>query len=244
MKTPSLPISIFVGVIAVASSASNARDLPDPLAGYEQLPPVQERSVVGEWNIDDAICTGAIVTGRGKTYWATVCDISTGIGNGTGGRVLQAIGPNTFIDRILETTYTIQSDGSLRVSSLDGPDQVYSARLNANSPSWRDLSWQWRLALPAPHTASNSAPDGLPSRGQSACAAPPVATADQAVCLGRQVAEKLVPPSLELEFKAKEAASHWLVSFGPKPGADVFGGAGDLRIEKKSGEVRLMRGYK
>jgi hypothetical protein len=76
------------------------------------------------------------------------------------------------------------------------------------------------------------------------CAAPPVTTADHAVCLARQFAEKPKPPPWELEFKAKEAASHWLVYYGPKPSSGVRGGAGDLQIEKKSGEVRLLRGYR
>ena len=76
------------------------------------------------------------------------------------------------------------------------------------------------------------------------CAKPPIATADHAVCLARQFAEKPKPPPWELEFKAKETASHRLVYYGPKTGSGVRGGAGDLQIDKKSGAVTLLRGYR
>jgi hypothetical protein len=49
------------------------------------------------------------------------------------------------------------------------------------------------------------------------CAAPPVKTPDHATCLARQFAERPSPPSWELVFQVKDAKSHWLVYYGPKP---------------------------
>lgn len=76
------------------------------------------------------------------------------------------------------------------------------------------------------------------------CAAPPVTAPDHAICLARQFAEQPKPPPRELEFKAKDGASHWLVFYGPKPDSGVRGGGGELRIDKKSGQVTFLRGYR
>lgn len=58
------------------------------------------------------------------------------------------------------------------------------------------------------------------------------------------MADKLNGHAGDSEFNARETATNWLVSYGPKPGTDLFGGVGELQIDKKSGEVRLLRGFK
>ena len=76
------------------------------------------------------------------------------------------------------------------------------------------------------------------------CAAPPVVNANHAVCLARQFAERPTPPPWELEFQVKERGSHWFVYYGPKLGSGVRGGGGDLKIDKKSGQVTFIRGHR
>jgi hypothetical protein len=85
----------------------------------------------------------------------------------------------------------------------------------------------------------------LPTVGSAAdCGALPVMTADQAICRARVFAEKPKPPPRELEFKALETPLHWVVYYGPKSTSGVRGGAADLMIEKKTGAVTLLRGYR
>lgn len=84
--------------------------------------------------------------------------------------------------------------------------------------------------------------------GQSAlareCGPPPVIETDHAICLARRFAERPTPPPWELEFEVKDAESHWLVFYGPNAGSGVRGGGGDLKIDKKSGEVIFLRGHR
>lgn len=74
------------------------------------------------------------------------------------------------------------------------------------------------------------------------CGPPPVIDTDHAICLARHFAGRPTPPPWELEFEVKDAESHWLVFYGPKAGSGVRGGGGDLKIDKKSGEVIFFEG--
>lgn len=85
----------------------------------------------------------------------------------------------------------------------------------------------------------------LPTVGSAAdCGAPPVMTANQAICRARVFAEKPKPPPGQLEFKALETPQHWVVYYGPGPTSAVRGGGADLMIEKKTGAVTLLRGHR
>jgi hypothetical protein len=137
MKIARVPFSAFVIVLAVAPGTSTAQGS----TGYEKLPPVHDRSVMGEWDIGES-CTGTIVSGGGKTYWAWMCVVNTGCCNGTHGYVLQVSGPNTYTDGHRKVTYTIQSDGNLRLTSPEGQDRIFGTQLETLRPSWKDFSWQ------------------------------------------------------------------------------------------------------
>jgi hypothetical protein len=85
----------------------------------------------------------------------------------------------------------------------------------------------------------------LPTVGSAAdCGALPVRTAEQAICHARVFAEKPKPPPRDLEFKALETPSHWVVYYGPKSTSAVRGGGADLMIEKKTGAVTLLRSHR
>ena len=77
------------------------------------------------------------------------------------------------------------------------------------------------------------------------CQPPPVTTASHAICLAKRfVAARYAenPPRWELGYEAKEMDSYWFVHYHPT--TRVLGGAGDLEIEKSSGTVKFIRGYK
>jgi hypothetical protein len=74
------------------------------------------------------------------------------------------------------------------------------------------------------------------------CGSAPVVKADHAICLARQFTNRDKAP-WELEFHAKEAKSHWTVSYKPI-NHQVRGGAGDLKVDKKSGQVTFIKGYR
>ena len=76
------------------------------------------------------------------------------------------------------------------------------------------------------------------------CPAPPVAKADHALCLARQYAEKRTPPSWELEYRLKDEGSYWFVHYVPKASIGRPDAAVDLRIDKSSGQVTFVRGYR
>jgi hypothetical protein len=76
------------------------------------------------------------------------------------------------------------------------------------------------------------------------CAAPPVTKPDHAICLARQYAQKRTPPSWELEYRVKDEGSSWLVHYVPKPNVGRPDAAVDLRIDKSSGQVTFVRGYR
>lgn len=86
------------------------------------------------------------------------------------------------------------------------------------------------LALPLPMRAAE-------------CAAPPVLTAEHAACLGRQFIERGPPPPWELEYQARDTGSRWVVYYGSSQ-RGVRGGGGELRVQKKSGVVSFVRGFR
>jgi hypothetical protein len=73
------------------------------------------------------------------------------------------------------------------------------------------------------------------------CAAPPVLTAEQAACLGRQFIERSPPPPWELKYEVRDAGSRWVVYYGPSQ-RGVRGGGGELSVNKKSGVVIFVQG--
>jgi len=69
-----------------------------------------------------------------------------------------------------------------------------------------------------------------------------VASATQAICFARQFTDREKAFS-ELEFEAKERKADWMVHYRPKS-LQVRGGAGDLKVDKKSAAVTFIKGYR
>jgi len=124
-------------ISAIPLGASQAQDF----AGYEKLPSVHDRVLKGQWAIND-FCTGAIISGHQKAYWAHVCSVSSGCCDGYG-YVLQAIGQDVYTDVHRNVTYAIQADGSMRVTIPGKGRQIFSSKLKASNPSWIDFG-PWR----------------------------------------------------------------------------------------------------
>lgn len=74
------------------------------------------------------------------------------------------------------------------------------------------------------------------------CPLPPVNSAPHAVCLAKRFAEN-PKPEWTVGYEAKETKGHWLVYYRPTS-RGVRGGGGDIQIEKVSGVVKLLRGYR
>jgi hypothetical protein len=75
------------------------------------------------------------------------------------------------------------------------------------------------------------------------CPPPPVASAAHATCLGLQYFESPTPSSWELGCEAREQGSAWLVRCTPRS-SGVRGGGGEVEVEKLSGKVKLILGYR
>ena len=75
------------------------------------------------------------------------------------------------------------------------------------------------------------------------CGTLPVVTATQAICLAEQSGYAERNPRIELQWEASDAKSHWLVLYRPKS-FEVRGGGGDLKVDKKSGKVTFLKGYR
>jgi hypothetical protein len=73
------------------------------------------------------------------------------------------------------------------------------------------------------------------------CPPPPVITESHAICLARNFVEN-PKPSLALSYEVSEREGHWLVYYRPTA-SNVRGGAGDLQIEKISGNVKFVKGH-
>jgi len=80
------------------------------------------------------------------------------------------------------------------------------------------------------------------SAATTACPAPPVATSDAAICLA-----KLHTPSenrtFALKYLTEEHEDYWFVEYWPKD-SSVRGGGGKLRIDKATGQVVFVEGYR
>lgn len=74
------------------------------------------------------------------------------------------------------------------------------------------------------------------------CLPPPVSSEAQAACLAENFVEKR-KYSWETGYRVKDANNYWLVSYYPIS-SHIRGGAGDLKVEKTSGKVILVRGYR
>ena len=135
IKLSSLITLLIVSVIPLGAS------LAQDLAGYEKLPLVQDRDLKGQWAVND-FCTGALISGHKKIYWAQVCSVSSGCCDGYGD-VLQAIGHGVYTDVHRNVTYAIQADGNMDVTTPGKGKQIFSSKLRASNPSWIDFG-PWR----------------------------------------------------------------------------------------------------
>ncbi len=112
----------------------------------------------------------------------------------------------------------------------------------------------WELGPgPAPSVrAFNSAVNEFAGRAEApaasgggmstVCSLPPVTNSDHAVCLAREYVE-VFEHEWRVIYRAEESTSHWLVSYGPSE-TTVRGGAGDLKVDKASGTVTIIGGYR
>ena len=73
------------------------------------------------------------------------------------------------------------------------------------------------------------------------CGHPPVTKATNAICLAKRFVKQ--PSDWELAFEAKELPNEWLVSYAPTD-SNVRGGAGDLKVEKASGKITVVKLYR
>jgi hypothetical protein len=89
--------------------------------GISQLPLAEERNILGSWGLDDN-CSGSIILVGQKSFWATRCLVSTGIGNGTHGFLLVKQSPSQYRDEVRKTIYELNGDGSLDVKTVGRPD--------------------------------------------------------------------------------------------------------------------------
>jgi hypothetical protein len=131
-------------LLAMAGDSSAADDDGGLSRGYEKLPHVSDRVLEGQWDLGSQ-CTGAIISGRRKSYWATVCIINTGCCNGIFGYVLKrSATKGVFVDVNRKITYTIQADGKLRVLTADDSSQALVPWSEESSgPTWKHLEdWQ------------------------------------------------------------------------------------------------------
>lgn len=103
------------------------------------------------------------------------------------------------------------------------------------APEHRRWTSQMRhlLALAICISASTASAEGCPP--------PPVKDESHAICLAQQYAKHSNP--WELTFEAQEQPKEWLVSYAPKS-SGIRGGAGDLKIEKESGKVIVVKLYR
>ena len=77
-----------------------------------------------------------------------------------------------------------------------------------------------------------------------ACPAPPVVTSSGAICLAEvYVAAAAAAQPHPLRYQAEEHESFWFVVYTPE-GSNVLGGGGKLRIEKTTGRVVFVEGYR
>lgn len=74
------------------------------------------------------------------------------------------------------------------------------------------------------------------------CRPPPVADAEQASCLARKYMERSKDP-WELACRATPTQTHWLVICVPR-NHKVRGGGGEFTVDRATGVVEFIRGYR
>jgi len=77
----------------------------------------------------------------------------------------------------------------------------------------------------------------------SDCPTPPVSTVATATCLAEAYVSKGLNSALQMDYQAEELKDYWLVTYSPRD-TNVRGGGGKLRIEKLSGRVTFVEGYR
>jgi hypothetical protein len=70
----------------------------------------------------------------------------------------------------------------------------------------------------------------------SACSAPPVLTAEHALCFAREYVSASKPPSEVVYEVENHSDSWWVVHYRPA-NSNVRGGAGSVAVQKSSGNV-------
>ena len=75
------------------------------------------------------------------------------------------------------------------------------------------------------------------------CPAPPVSTAASATCFAEAHVSKESNSAWTMNYQAEELKDHWVVVYSPKD-ANVRGGGGKLRVEKLTGRVTFVEGYR
>jgi hypothetical protein len=75
------------------------------------------------------------------------------------------------------------------------------------------------------------------------CPAPPVVTSDGAICLAELNMATDASQTYALKYQAEEHEDYWLVVYWPKD-SNVRGGGGKLRIDKATGRVVFVEGYR
>ena len=134
MKMFGVLVVSFVISAAAPGAARSSRS-----HGYQRLPPVADRTIIGQWSFP-YFCTGAIIAGNHKTYWANDCLVNTGCCNGDFGYVLQHPRKNVFVIPEFNVTLTIQTDGTLREERPGDTPSVYEPwSSHSDGPSWTQL---------------------------------------------------------------------------------------------------------
>ena len=75
------------------------------------------------------------------------------------------------------------------------------------------------------------------------CPAPPVWTVADATCLAEAYVLRRSDSPWQMKYEALDLKDHWLVTYSPKD-SNVRGGGGKLRVEKLSGRVVFVEGYR
>lgn len=76
-----------------------------------------------------------------------------------------------------------------------------------------------------------------------ACPAPPVVTSEAAICLAQLHTSAAASSTYTMKYRAEEHTDFWSVEYWPEA-ANVRGGGGKLSIDKASGRVVFVEGYR
>ena len=75
------------------------------------------------------------------------------------------------------------------------------------------------------------------------CPAPPVATADAAICLAKLQVGKAGSQTYSVSYRAEAHKDYFVVVYGPKD-SNVRGGGGMLKVDRVTGQVALVEVYR